>query len=395
MSYTLRGRIETRLAAALLPFLVAAALSPILHKWWPLELAGLMLGIGLALDVTVYHRLLPYQPGWAALPLGLLELGLTMAAARLLEVNAPLYPALAFFAGAWLVLQVLAHAGLPLLRLSWPEDGGELGRAGPALAAAAPIALLAIVGTAWAVEPPTVHLAAGIHQGPLVLDHAQTVTGEPGTIVRGGIVITADDVTVRNVTVRGGENGIDVDDADSVELEDVVVEGARARRDPRPPQPGRDPRLHDPLAAGRLHAGDRHLVRLRPEAEPRRALHDRRRARGHRHALRPGDDPGQPRQQHRAARDHDDRDVDGHRSRTTRSTARSGSGSSAATTRTARSRTTPSRTSVPTARPGDHMRQGVAIQAHYGAEAELDGNDVARSPGGIAAYVDATIEHDE
>ena len=124
------------------------------------------------------------------------------------------------------MLQVLAHAGLPLLRLSWPEDGGELGRAGRALAAAAPIALLAVVGTAWAVEPPTVHLAAGIHQGPLVLDHAQTVTGEPGTIVRGGIVITADDVTVRNVTVRGGEYGIDVEHADSVELEDVVVEGA-------------------------------------------------------------------------------------------------------------------------------------------------------------------------
>ena len=47
MSYTLRGRVETRLAAAVLPVLVAAVLAPILHKWWPLELAGLMLGIGL------------------------------------------------------------------------------------------------------------------------------------------------------------------------------------------------------------------------------------------------------------------------------------------------------------------------------------------------------------
>ena len=44
---------------------------------------------------------------------------------------------------------------------------------------------------------------------------------------------------------------------------------------------------------------------------------------------------------------------------------------------------------------GDYMRQGVAIQAHYGAEAELDGNEVVRSPGGIAAYVDATIDHEE
>ena len=64
MSYTLRGRIETRLAAALWPFLAAAVLSPALHVWWPLELVGLMLGIGLALDAVLYHPLLPYQPGW-------------------------------------------------------------------------------------------------------------------------------------------------------------------------------------------------------------------------------------------------------------------------------------------------------------------------------------------
>src|SRR5215216_4272000 len=119
---------------------------------------GVMLAVGLALDVVLYHRFLPYQPGWLAVPLGLLELGLTMAAARLLELHAPLWPAVTLFAGAWLVLQALAHAGLPLLRLSWPEDGGELGLPGRILAAAAPIVLLAVVSTAWAVEPPTVRL---------------------------------------------------------------------------------------------------------------------------------------------------------------------------------------------------------------------------------------------
>jgi hypothetical protein len=226
VSYTLRGRIETRLAGALVPVLVAAVLSPILHKWWPLELAGLMLLIGLALDVVVYHPLLPYQPGWAAVPLGLLELGLTMGAARLLDLGAPLRPALLFFAGTWLLAQLFAHAALPLLHLSWPEDGGELGRAGPGLSAAAPVALLAVLGIAWAVEPPTVRLEAGVHQGPLVLDHAQTVVGEEGTIVRGGILVTADDVTLRDLTIRGGEYGIEVRDAESVEIDDVVIESA-------------------------------------------------------------------------------------------------------------------------------------------------------------------------
>ena len=226
MSYTLRGRIETRLVGALVPVLVAAVLAPILHKWWPLELAGLMLLVGLTLDVVVYHRLLPYQPGWAAVPLGLLELGLTMSAAQLLDLGAPFEPAVLFFAGSWLLAQLLAHAVLPLLHLTWPEDGGELGRAGPGLSAAAPVALLAVLGIAWAVEPPTVRLEAGVHQGPLVLDHAQTLVGEEGVIVQGGILVTADDVTVRDLTVRGGEYGIEVRDAESVELDGVVVESA-------------------------------------------------------------------------------------------------------------------------------------------------------------------------
>ena len=88
------------------------------------------------------------------------------------------------------------------------------------------MALLAVLGIAWAVEPPTVRLAAGVHQGPLVLDHAQTVVGEAGAIVRGGILVTADDVTVRDLTVRGGEYGIEVRDAESVEIDDVVIESA-------------------------------------------------------------------------------------------------------------------------------------------------------------------------
>ncbi len=56
MSYTLRGRIESRLAA-LLPVLAGAcAVAALTHRWWPLELAALMAAVGLALDAQVYHR---------------------------------------------------------------------------------------------------------------------------------------------------------------------------------------------------------------------------------------------------------------------------------------------------------------------------------------------------
>ena len=226
MSYTLRGRLESRLAAALLPFAVACGLAAFIAEWWPLQLVAAMIGVGLALDAAVYHRLLAYQPGWAALPLGLLELGLTMALVRRFDVAAPLEPALWFFAGSWFVTQVLAHAGLPLLRLTYTDDGGELGRGGRALSAAAPAALLLVLGVAWAGQPPTVRLAAGVHDGPLVLDRSQRLVGEPGAVVRGGIRIDADDVTVRDVTVFGGEIGIEVRDSENVLLDGVRIGGA-------------------------------------------------------------------------------------------------------------------------------------------------------------------------
>ena len=226
MSYTLKGRVQSRLVAALLPLVVACGLAVGLPAWWPLGLAALMLGVGLTLDVLVYD-LIDYQPGWLALPLGLVELALVMGLVRALDFTPPLAGALAFFLGAWLLSQALAHAGYPLFWLAYAERGGELGRAGTAALGVAAVTLSAAGATAWAMQPPTVRLAAGVHQGPLVLDRPQRLVGEPGTVIAGGIVIRANHVIVRDVTVEGGEYGIDVDNAHHVLLERVHVRGAR------------------------------------------------------------------------------------------------------------------------------------------------------------------------
>ena len=226
MSYTLRGRIETRLAAAAVPFLVASVAALALRAWWPVELAGLMIGVGLALDVLVYQRRLHYQPGWLAVPLGLVELGATMGLVLLFDVGAPLRQALVFFAFSWLLAQVLVHAVLPYVRLTYADDGGELGHPGSGLVLAAPVAVLVVLGTAAATQPPTVRLAAGVHEGPIVVDSSQKLVGEPGTVVLNGIVITSDDVLVRDIEVRGGEYGIQVHDSERVVLRDVSISGA-------------------------------------------------------------------------------------------------------------------------------------------------------------------------
>lgn len=222
MSYTLRGRLESRFAALFAPLAVACLLGAALQEWWPVALAATMIAVGVAFDLG-YHPALPYQPGWAALPLGLLELGAVMAVVLALGIPAPLAVAIPLFVLGWAAAQLLAHALLPLWRLSYAEDGGELGRAGALLAVSIAVPLAAAGGLWYVHLPPTVHLAAGVHQGPLVLDRRQRLVGDPGAIVRGGIVVKHDDVTISHVSVIGGENGITVDGYDNVVLDHVSV----------------------------------------------------------------------------------------------------------------------------------------------------------------------------
>jgi nitrous oxidase accessory protein NosD len=205
----------------------ACALAVALHRWWPVELVALMAAVGLFLDLDVWHRLLPYQPAWATVPLGAVELGVLMAIVYGFGLHAPLLPALALFAAGWLAAVVLAQAGFPLLRLGYAEDGGELGRMGGVAAVALVLAFGSSAATYVVRLPPVVHLSAGVHQGPLVIDRREVLQGEPGAVVRGGIVVAHDDVQIRNVTVVGGENGITVDGVRGTVIDGVTVQGAK------------------------------------------------------------------------------------------------------------------------------------------------------------------------
>jgi hypothetical protein len=215
MSYTLRGRIESRLAGTAPALLLALGL----HRWWAIELVALMVALGATLDLVVYHRALLYQPAWLAVPFGALELVLVYLAMRTLGIAAPLGPALLLYGVGWVGAQVLGRGVFPRLRLEYGEAGGELGRVGVVTSTAIALTLVAGLGAAYAVRPPTVHLH-GVIQGPIVIRHAQTLVGG---IVRGGIIVRADHVTLRHITVVGGENGVDIEHADHVMLDDVRV----------------------------------------------------------------------------------------------------------------------------------------------------------------------------
>ena len=225
MSYTLRGRLESRLVALVPLFAAALVLAAAEHRWWPIEAVALMLGVGAALDLQAYHLLLRYQPGWLALPFGALELGLLLGLMAAAGIGAPLGQAVALYAGGWVVAQLLGHVGFPLLRLGYAEEGGELGRLGIASAVAIGVALASAGATAYAGRPPVVHLAAGVHHGPLVITRREVLVGDTGAVVRGGIVVAANDVTIKNVSIVGGENGITINGYNRTTLDNVSISG--------------------------------------------------------------------------------------------------------------------------------------------------------------------------
>jgi hypothetical protein len=203
------------------------ALAAALHRWWPVELCALMAAVGLALDLEIWHRLFSYQPAWAMLPLGLAELGVVLAIIYGFGLHPPLGPALGLFGAGWLVSFLLAQAAYPALRLSYAEDGGELGRAGAVAVAGVLLALIGCAATWYVHRPPVVHLAAGLHRGPLVIRRREILQGAPGAVVQGGIVVAHDDVQIRDVTVIGGQNGVDVENVDGTVLDHVTVQGSK------------------------------------------------------------------------------------------------------------------------------------------------------------------------
>jgi nitrous oxidase accessory protein NosD len=76
------------------------------------------------------------------------------------------------------------------------------------------------------VEGDTIRLLPGSHPGFQISEPSVTVVGAPGAVVRGPVIVRADEVTVRGLRVEGGDSGIAVEDAEGVVLEGLAITGA-------------------------------------------------------------------------------------------------------------------------------------------------------------------------
>lgn len=131
MCFTWKGRLTARLISLIGPTLAALAfwLATGQSDYW--LLFGFMAVEGLALDMTLYNMLIGYQPRWLTLALGAGEY-LILREVIMWPWPSPLivrlfeYEAAWFYVCGWVLAQVILHAVMPVLWLSWGDDGGEL-----------------------------------------------------------------------------------------------------------------------------------------------------------------------------------------------------------------------------------------------------------------------------
>jgi len=185
MCPTYVGRIQTRTAILVLPAILATILSLITQNEGWIVTIGIYYLIGIALDVTVYQYFIDWQPPWLTFLLAVSEFIILFVLLKLLLPGDPPYgvppdvalvgaddwrPIVLFWV-SWLLAVFTRIVILPLISLSWIENGGEFRRTGWSVAPNyQPVPILAAVDEGagpgkLAREFSSVHSIADLQKG--------------------------------------------------------------------------------------------------------------------------------------------------------------------------------------------------------------------------------------
>jgi hypothetical protein len=125
MCPTRLGRVQTRWAILMFPALLAAILSIVTDKPGWIVLIGIYFVLGVVLDIAFYPFTISWQPPWLTFVIAVFELALLYIIAQWLGVGLTPAEAIIFYWVVWVIAISTKIVVLPIISLSWIENGGE------------------------------------------------------------------------------------------------------------------------------------------------------------------------------------------------------------------------------------------------------------------------------
>ena len=125
MCPTTLGRVQTRAFIVLGPLALSLLLWLLTGSPGYPEIIGIYLAQGWLLDTLVYPRVISWQPPWLTGVLGAAEFAIVYVLAHAFRVPLSNLDAVWFYWASWTIAVWTRIVVLPLLRLTWLEDGGE------------------------------------------------------------------------------------------------------------------------------------------------------------------------------------------------------------------------------------------------------------------------------